>query len=103
MSPKLRATIASILLLALAGPTAAQTLPPNLPSKEQLANDNNLFVSLAKKMLKCEESTEPVRIVGPIYFVGTKGLGVFLFTTPEGHILTNTGIIPSSGNVRSFV
>ncbi len=75
----------------------AQTLPPsNLPTKEQLANDNNLFISLAKKVLKWEEPAEPVRIVGPIYFVGTKGLGVFLFTTSEGHVLMNTGM-PSSG------
>ena len=37
-----------------------------------------------------------MKIVGPIYFVGTKGLGVFLFTTSEGHILMNTGM-PSSG------
>jgi metallo-beta-lactamase class B len=46
--------------------------------------------------LKWEEPAEPVRIVGPIYFVGTKGLGVFLITTSEGHILMNTGM-PSSG------
>jgi metallo-beta-lactamase class B len=82
--------------VTLAGPAAAQTLPPNAPSKEQLANDNNLFISLAKKVLKWEEPAEPVRIVGPIYFVGTKGLGVFLFTTSEGNILMNTGM-PSSG------
>jgi len=74
----------------------AQALPPNLPTKEQLANDNNLFITLAKKALKWEEPTEPVRIVGPIYFVGTRGLGVFLFATAEGHILMNTGM-PSSG------
>lgn len=75
---------------------SAQTLPANAPTREQLANDNNLFITLAKKALKWEEPTEPVRIVGPIYFVGTKGLGVFLFTTAEGHILMNTGM-PSSG------
>lgn len=74
----------------------AQALPPNLPTKEQLANDNNLFITLAKRALKWEEPTDPVRIAGPIYFVGTKGLGVFLFTTSEGHILMNTGM-PSSG------
>ncbi|HXH46939.1 MAG TPA: subclass B3 metallo-beta-lactamase [Bradyrhizobium sp.] len=74
----------------------AQALPPNLPTKEQLANDNNLFITLAKKALKWEEPADPVRIAGPIYFVGTKGLGVFLFTTSEGHILMNTGM-PSSG------
>jgi len=73
----------------------AQT-PPSTPTKEQLANDNKLFISLAKKALKWEEPEEPVRIVGPIYFVGTKGLGAFLFTTSEGHILMNTGM-PSSG------
>lgn len=74
----------------------AQVLPPNLPTKQQLANDNNLFISLAKKFLKWEDPAEPAKILGPIYFVGTKGLGVFLFTTPEGHILMNTGM-PSSG------
>jgi len=75
---------------------SAQNLPPNLPTKEQLANDNNLFISLAKKFLKWEDPAEPVRIIGPVYFVGTQGLGVFLFTTAEGHILMNTGM-PSSG------
>ena len=39
-----------------------------------------------------------VRIIGPEYFVGTKGLGVFLFTTSEGHVLMNTGM-PSSGTM----
>ncbi|MGJ4932594.1 subclass B3 metallo-beta-lactamase [Bradyrhizobium sp. HKCCYLS2038] len=95
MSNPIRA-IALTLFFTIVVPAAGQTLPPNVPSKEQLANDNNLFVSLAKKTLKWEEPTEPVRIVGPIYFVGTKGLGVFLFTTSEGHVLMNTGM-PSSG------
>ena len=84
------------LVLGFAAQAFAQALPPNLPTKEQLANDNNLFIALAKKALKWEESAEPTKIVGPIYFVGTKGLGVFLFTTSEGHILMNTGM-PSSG------
>ena len=91
--------IGAILSVAAVLTTAhamAQTLPPNLPTKDQLANDNNLFISLAKKALKWEEPADPVRIVGPIYFVGTKGLGVFLFTTSEGYILMNTGM-PSSG------
>jgi metallo-beta-lactamase class B len=82
--------------IALSAPAAAQTLPPNVPTKEQLANDNNLFISLAKKFLKWEDPEEPTKIVGPIYFVGTKGLGAFLITTSEGHILMNTGM-PSSG------
>jgi metallo-beta-lactamase class B len=87
--------LAPTLLLALAWPAAAQT-PPDMPSREQLANDNHLFLSLARKALKWEEPAEPLRIVGPIYFVGTRGLGAFLITTSEGHILMNTGM-PSSG------
>jgi metallo-beta-lactamase class B len=30
------------------------------------------------------------RMIGNIYFVGTEGLGSFLITTPEGHILINS-------------
>jgi len=88
--------IAASLAISLVVPAGAQNLPRNVPTKEQLANDNKLFISLAIKALKWEEPAEPIKIVGPLYFVGTKGLGVFLFTTSEGHILMNTGM-PSSG------
>ncbi|GLS38304.1 subclass B3 metallo-beta-lactamase BJP-1 [Mesorhizobium tianshanense] len=87
-------TTAACLLVPTAQ-TNAQTLPKNVPTKEELANDNNLFLKLARKFLKWDEPEEPVRIAGPIYFVGTKGLGAFLFTTSEGHILMNTGMPPS--------
>lgn len=83
-------------ILAFTAPAYTQALPENLPSKEQLAADNNLFLSLARKALKWEEPEEPIKIVGPIYFVATKGLGTFLITTEQGHALMNTGM-PSSG------
>jgi len=90
-------TALSVLLIAAAASEMrAQTSPPERPTEEQLANDNKLFISLAIKVFKWEEPTEPVKIVGPIYFVGTKGLGAFLFATSDGHILMNTGM-PSSG------
>ncbi|WP_183397665.1 subclass B3 metallo-beta-lactamase [Kaistia hirudinis] len=96
MYDRLRASMVAMLLLNCAGLAIAQTLPPNQVTREQLATDNKLFISYASKSLKWEEPTEPVRIVGPLYFVGTEGLGVFLFTTSQGHILMNTGM-PSSG------
>ena len=34
---------------------------------------------------------EPFRVVGNIYFVGAKEIGCYLITTPEGHILLDTG------------
>jgi metallo-beta-lactamase class B len=87
--PTLRSLLGGLLVagtLVVGLPTSApsQTLPPNLPTPEQLANDNNLFLTLARKALKWEEPAEPARIVGPLYFVGTQGLGVFLFTTSRG-------------------
>jgi metallo-beta-lactamase class B len=33
----------------------------------------------------------PHQVIGPIYFVGTNNLAVFLITTPEGHILMDPG------------
>jgi len=92
MAPSLRLVAAFSLV---AGQGMAQS-PPARPTKEQLARDNALFLSLARKALQWEEPDEPVRIVGPLYFVGTKGLGAFLFKTSEGHVLMNTGM-PSSG------
>lgn len=88
-------TLVAMLLFVFAFDARGQTLSPAMPTKEQLANDNNLFISLARKHLKWDEPEEPGRIIGPIYFVGTKGLGAFLFTTSEGHILMNTGMPPS--------
>jgi len=87
-----------VFVCGLAAPGTAQNLPGVRPTEEQLASDNKLFLSLARMKLMWEEPAEPAHIVGPIYFVGTKGLGVFLFATPEGHILMNTGM-PSSGSM----
>jgi metallo-beta-lactamase class B len=84
-----------MVLVMLGTQALAQQLPKGV-TPEDLATNNKLFVEVAKKALKWEEPAEPVRIAGPIYFVGTKGLGAFLFTTSEGLILMNTGM-PSSG------
>jgi metallo-beta-lactamase class B len=96
MRTALKLVLCSALGFAFAIDASSQSAPTAVPTEEQLANDNNLFISLAKKALHWEEPAEPAKIFGPLYFVGTKGLGVFLFATPEGHILMNTGM-PSSG------
>jgi metallo-beta-lactamase class B len=74
----------------------AQELPEKLPTKEDLAKDNKLFAELATKYLHWDEPTDPIHIVGPLYFVGTRGLSSWLFVTSEGNILLNTGT-PNSG------
>lgn len=97
----LRRSTWSILLIALASsavraadkPAAPAAVPHNLA---ELANDPVKFLDVARKALQWDEPAEPAHIVGPIYFVGTQGLSVFLITTPEGHIVLNTGM-PGSG------
>jgi metallo-beta-lactamase class B len=83
----------SALLMQL---VVAQELPPSVPTKKELAVNNKLFIELATKHLHWNEPAEPIRIVGPLYFVGTQGLGSWLFATGDGHILLNTGT-PKSG------
>ena len=83
------------LVAAAAGVALARDDPPK-PSRQELAGDTKLFLTLASKTLRWEEPTEPVRIAGPVYFVGTKGLGSYLIVTSEGNVLLNTGM-PSSG------
>jgi metallo-beta-lactamase class B len=42
---------------------------------------------------------KPFPIVGPIYYVGTRGLGVYLITTPAGHILIDAGLSETTGDI----
>jgi metallo-beta-lactamase class B len=40
-------------------------------------------------------ATEPFRIIGNVYYVGTRGLASYLVVTPNGHILIDT-VMPES-------
>src|SRR4051812_31830796 len=41
-------------------------------------------------------TSEPFRIAGNFYYVGTEALSVFLITGPEGHVLLDTGYPPAT-------
>ena len=88
--------LALVLLLAVAfsGPACAQE--SKAPTREQPAKDPGLLLEDLRERLKWDVPAEPFRIVGPLYSVGTKGLGVFLLATTDGLILLNTGM-PGSG------
>ena len=49
------------------------------------------------------EPAEPFRIVGPISFVGTKGLAAYLITTPKGHILLDGAMPGSAKDIESSI
>src|SRR5512146_2482943 len=42
-------------------------------------------------------------VVANVYFVGSKGLGIYLVTTPRGHILINAGVEDSVPLIRESV
>jgi metallo-beta-lactamase class B len=42
-------------------------------------------------------------IIGNVYFVGSKSLGIYLITTPEGHILVNAGLAESVPLIQESV
>src|SRR5215469_14024185 len=42
----------------------------------------------------------PHKIAGNLYYVGTEDLACFLFTTPAGDILVNTGLADSTPLIR---
>ena len=90
-----------IAIIVIALSVCSATVPSHaqqsqLPTKEQLAKDNKLCLTLATKALHGQEPHEPFHIAGPLYFVGTKGLSSFLFATSDGLILLNSGD-PTSG------
>jgi len=97
-----REKILSIRVLALAVllTTPAATTGQNF---DALAKDPVLFLNTAGLALNWNEPAEPVRIVGPIYFVGTKGLASWLITSPAGHLLLNTGLPPSGPMIAESI
>src|SRR5689334_2084952 len=42
------------------------------------------------------ESFPPHRIIGNLYYVGSRGLASYLVTTPQGHILINSNLESSA-------
>ena len=42
-------------------------------------------------------------VIGNIYFVGSKGLGIYLIATPQGHILINAGLEDSVPMIQQSV
>src|SRR4051794_13813423 len=76
--------------LAATNPVAGQ------PGNDGLERISALGLKTARTALQWDVPAEPAKIVGPIYFVGTKGLGSFLISGSEGHVILYTGM-PGSG------
>jgi metallo-beta-lactamase class B len=94
-----RQLVLAVLLLIF--PSSSQdrqssSQPSQLSSAQQFTLDGEFLRAL-------RAPAEPMHIVGPINFVGTKGLGVYLLTTPAGHILLGGGMAVSSSAIASSI
>jgi metallo-beta-lactamase class B len=54
----------------------------------------------AQTKIEWNREVAPFHVVGPVHFVGTAGLGVWLIATPEGHILIDGGLEESVPLIR---
>jgi metallo-beta-lactamase class B len=75
----------SLLLFALAASTTAQQRAQTLSNPDWT------------------KPFPPFRIIGNIYWVGSYDLSTYLITTPQGHILINTGVADTAQQIRANV
>jgi metallo-beta-lactamase class B len=80
----LRCTLAVAALVVSAGTSTAATAAPPLPPTPSSAWVKRLFDTWRAPV-------PPEHLVGNIYYVGAIGVSSYLITTPEGHLLLDTG------------
>ena len=85
----------SIFLLLLGGATAAET--PKVWTAQELFTRN---IGTREDQ---DTAFTPHKIIGNLYYVGTRTLGSFLITTPEGHILINSDYERNVPTVRGSI
>ncbi|WP_291199560.1 subclass B3 metallo-beta-lactamase [Hyphomonas sp.] len=106
---------AALLLAACAAPAADLGLEAPLPAavvQPPLASDAEIDASITAPLEPTAASMEwnapsaPFKVIGNIHYVGSKTVGAYLVTTPDGHFLVD-GIVPQSAplileNIRAL-
>jgi metallo-beta-lactamase class B len=81
------------------GALDTEEIKAELAKAEELAGDDaSLQVTqlqqckmLTEKDANKDDPVEPIQLFDNLYFFGTKNVGVFVFTTPEGYIMIDSG------------
>jgi metallo-beta-lactamase class B len=84
--------LVALMVIAGGGSLLAQQ-PPDLPSVSVRGQTYTPRSILTRNMGTEEDQTTaftPHKVIGNIYYVGTRTLSAFLITTPAGHILLNS-------------
>ena len=86
-----------LLLLCAAAGAGAEA---NLSHDKQNSEENAV---IRKEWESWNAPFKPLRIIGNLYYVGPSGISSFLITTPEGHILLDTGFETTVPRIRESV
>jgi len=81
--------------LMLAGCTQTIAPAPRLASDVQIAAAQAAPIDETGIAMRWNDRLAPFTILDNVHFVGTQGLGVFLITTPQGHILIDGALAQS--------
>src|SRR6267142_1759053 len=85
--PVKKIVVALIALLPLTGAVQAQTVKDLLETLK----------------VKWNTPTEPFKIIGNVYYVGTNGLASYLITSPQGHILVDTAMPEATSQIKASI
>jgi metallo-beta-lactamase class B len=98
-----RPTLVLIFLLIVQGVARAQG--PDRKPKSSLDGFAKAIARarVEKSFRAMNRPFEPFRVVGNIYYVGASDVSSFLITTPEGHILLDTGFAETVPLIRDGV
>ncbi|KRR24001.1 subclass B3 metallo-beta-lactamase [Bradyrhizobium retamae] len=58
---------------------------------------------IAALKVKWNTPTEPFKMIGNVYYVGTDGLASYLITSPQGHILVDTVMPESTEQIKANI
>jgi len=86
-------SVVSVAAITMSVAVGASAQTSGFVSPEQHAQLNGPFL----------EPVEPFRILGNLYYVGAQNISSYLFTTPEGHILFDTGMPQMHDAVRANI
>lgn len=94
-------------MLMLSGCAQTGARGPQLASDAQIeAAQATPIVDETAIAMRWNEPLAPFTIIDNVHFVGTRGLGVFLITTPQGHVLIDGAMAQSVpqilGNIRAL-
>ncbi|HWA01730.1 MAG TPA: subclass B3 metallo-beta-lactamase [Caulobacterales bacterium] len=104
MNSRARASVlafSALALLACAGCAASAQPPPPLSSDAAIAAAER--AELPRDWADWNHAFAPFNVIGDIYYVGPRGIGIYLITTPAGHILLDGGFAQSAPQVEANI